>query len=98
MFHAGQKVVCIFGGPWTKVITDFGPPPAKDEIYVVNSVEYRSKWGCNYLRLEGFYGRLFLYSCFRPLVDTSTKQSRQAIIDDLLKTAPANREMEEVEL
>ena len=90
MFQIGQKVVCIDDTRWTKEGGMTFTPPAKNEIYAVSGLgPWSSKNEDIYLSLEEFkQGFAFLASYFRPLVSTSTKQSRQAVIDKLLADAP----------
>ncbi len=97
MFRTGQKVVCVNAGdleydngqPWGGSET-----PVEGEIYTISRAHLWRGWPVVWLQeisrdLDAvfYHGPNAGYAAerFRPLVSTSTRESRQAIIDNLIK-------------
>ncbi len=80
-------MVCIEGGPWRGNEAGW-LTPAKNEICAISNMKYVEEYKNIFLWLDGYSdGQYFLEDCFRPLVSTSTEQSRHVIIEKLLADA-----------
>jgi hypothetical protein len=94
MFEVGQKVVCIYPGPWIDASTEervYEPTPRLNRVYVVRGMLGFS--GDSYLQLAEFHSCPgydlppgFAEWCFRPL---EKKQTDISVFTEMLKKAPA---------